>query len=116
MRILALILVYWPKVACGALGERGRMAPFDLAAQGAALGRLLACFRTALVVTSLLGLVSACAPIEPWVKPYEREHLADAIMALDRNPVSSTYLNHVFESREGARGATGGVGGGCGCN
>ena len=42
--------------------------------------------------------------------------LADPIMALDRNPVSSQYLDHVFEVREGARGATGGVGGGCGCN
>ena len=68
------------------------------------------------LAAALLASITACAPVEPWVKPYEREHLADAIMALDRNPVSSTYLNHVFESREGARGATGGVGGGCGCN
>jgi hypothetical protein len=60
--------------------------------------------------------LSACSPIEPWVKPYEREHLADPIMSLNPNPVSSTYLDHVFETREGARGATGGVGGGCGCN
>ena len=70
----------------------------------------------ALVAASLLASTTACSPIEPWVKPYERGHLADAIMALDRNPVSSTYLDHVFETREGARGATGGVGGGCGCN
>ena len=60
--------------------------------------------------------VSACSPIQPWVKPYEREHLADPIMAFDRNPVSSAYLDHVFESREGARGASGSAGGGCGCN
>jgi hypothetical protein len=26
------------------------------------------------------------------------------------------YLDHVLESREGAHGATGAVGGGCGCN
>ena len=52
----------------------------------------------------------------PWVKPYEREHFADPIMSFNRDPVSSTYLDHVFESREGARGATGTVGGGCGCN
>ncbi len=64
---------------------------------------------------AILGAVSGCS-IQPWVKPYEREHLADPIMALDRNPVSSTYRDHVFEAREGARGATGGVGGGCGCN
>jgi hypothetical protein len=70
---------------------------------------------------ALLGLcfvlaLGACAPIEPWVKPYERENLADPIMAFDRNPVSSSYLDHVFESREGARGAVGSAGGGCGCN
>ena len=53
---------------------------------------------------------------QPWVKPYEREHFADPIMSANRDPVSTTYLEHVYESREGARGATGTVGGGCGCN
>ena len=60
--------------------------------------------------------ISACAPIEPWVKPYEREHLADPIMSVDPDPVSSSYMDHVFEVREGAKGATGGSGGGCGCS
>jgi hypothetical protein len=60
--------------------------------------------------------MAACAPIEPWVKPYERERLADPVMVMDPDPVSSSYLDHVFEVREGARGATGGAGGGCGCN
>ena len=50
------------------------------------------------------------------MKPYERENLADPIRAWDRDPVSSSYILHVYESREGARGAAGGVGGGCGCN
>ena len=59
---------------------------------------------------------SACSSIEPWVKPYERANLADEVMLLDRDPVSSSYLNHVYEAREGARGASGGAGGGCGCN
>jgi uncharacterized protein DUF4266 len=67
------------------------------------------------LVGAAAAVLSGCS-IQPWVKPYEREHLADPIMALDRNPVSSTYRDHVFESREGSRGATGGVGGGCGCN
>jgi len=58
---------------------------------------------------------AACAPIEPWVKPYEREHLADPIMAIDPDPVSSSYRDHVFEVREAAKGAMGGAGGGCGC-
>ena len=61
-------------------------------------------------------LAAACAPIEPWVKPYEREHLADPIMSVDPDPVSSSYMDHVFEVREGAKGATGGSGGGCGCS
>ena len=64
----------------------------------------------------LLAVVAGCAEPQPWVKPYEREHFADPVMAADRNPGVTTYLEHVFESREGARGATGTVGGGCGCN
>jgi hypothetical protein len=78
--------------------------------------RRLACFRMIAVAAALVAATTACAPIEPWVKPYEREHLADPIMALDRHPISSSYIDHVFETREGARGATGAVGGGCGCN
>lgn len=61
-------------------------------------------------------LTTACTNIEPWVKPYERANLADEAMLLDRDPVSSAYLNHVYEAREGARGASGSAGGGCGCN
>ena len=59
--------------------------------------------------------VAGCS-VEPWVKPYERDHLADPIMAFDRDPVSSSYTGQVYEAREGARGATGAAGGGCGCN
>jgi hypothetical protein len=69
-----------------------------------------------LLALALLAGLTGCSSVEPWVKPYEREHLADPIMAFDRNPVSSMYLDHVFESREGARGAVGSAGGGCGCN
>jgi len=64
----------------------------------------------------LCVLFSGCSKIEPWVKPYERDRLADPIMSFDRDPVSSSYLHHVYQSREGARGAEGGSGGGCGCN
>jgi len=70
-----------------------------------------------LAVTAIvLVAASGCSRLEPWVKPYERENLADPIMAWDRDPVSSTYMLHVYESREGARGAAGAAGGGCGCN
>jgi hypothetical protein len=54
--------------------------------------------------------------LEPWVKPFERSNLADPIMSIGRNPVALAYAKHVSESREGARGADGGAGGGCGCN
>jgi hypothetical protein len=63
-----------------------------------------------------LFALSACGNIEPWVKPYEREALADPIMSFDAHPVSTSYTHHVFEAREGARGALGSAGGGCGCN
>ena len=77
--------------------------------------------RISRMVRILLPLVaivslSACGSIEPWVKPYERDRLADPIMNFDANPVSSAYLRHVFEAREGARGGEGAAGGGCGCN
>ena len=70
----------------------------------------------ALIFLGVWSALSACAPLEPWVKPYEREHLADPIMSFNRDPVSSDYLQHVFGTREGAHGATGAAGGGCGCN
>lgn len=72
------------------------------------VGRALFCLAAA-------AAVSACS-VEPWVKPYERDHLADPIMSFDRDPVSSAYTDHVYEARESARGATGSAGGGCGCN
>jgi hypothetical protein len=64
----------------------------------------------------LMAALSACSGIEPWVKPYERDRLADPIMLMNGDPVSSSYIQHVYEAREGARGGEGGAGGGCGCN
>ena len=62
-----------------------------------------------------LLILNACA-VKPWVKPYEKAHLAEPIMLLDRDPVASAYLGHVYDAREGARGAGLAAGGGCGCN
>ncbi len=59
--------------------------------------------------------LSACA-VEPWVKPYERERLADPIMKFSRDALSEKHHEHIYGVREGARGATGVQGGGCGCN
>ncbi len=69
-----------------------------------------------LLLLTVLSGVAGCSNFEPWVKPYERDRLADPIMALDIHPVSSSYLMHVYEAREGARGGEGAAGGGCGCN
>ena len=61
-------------------------------------------------------LLSGCTGIEPWLKPYERDRLADPVMSFDRDPVSTGYLDQVHEAREASRGAAGSAGGGCGCN
>ncbi len=74
-------------------------------------------FRLAVLAIALplLGAVAGCA-IEPWVKPYEREYLADPIMSTSRDPLSDKHRQHVFDTREAARGAVTSEGGGCGCN
>jgi hypothetical protein len=72
-----------------------------------------------LCIFSLLGLLLACAgcsPIKPWVKPYERQNIADELMSFERDPVAGSYLHHVYDARESARGGDGASGGGCGCN
>ncbi|MBT8123681.1 MAG: DUF4266 domain-containing protein [Gammaproteobacteria bacterium] len=78
----------------------------------------------AIFIISILISVSACSSfrlpslpnIEPWVAPYEREYLADPIMSFNKDPLSNKYRQHVFNTREGARGAGYAHGGGCGCN
>ncbi|WP_374674766.1 DUF4266 domain-containing protein [Ideonella sp.] len=74
--------------------------------------------RLCLTLAVLAGAVAAsgCASVEPWVKPYERERLSDPIMQLARDGLAERHRDHVFTVREGARGATGVQGGGCGCN
>lgn len=71
-----------------------------------------------LALVTLNLLLSGCIgfKIEPWVKPYERAHLADPIMSFSRDPVADAFTTHVYQAREAARGAESGGGGGCGCN
>ena len=75
--------------------------------------------------TLIVFLLSGCSylpfseedlVIEPWVAPYEREYLADPIMDINRDAVFSAYRQHVYDVREGARGAGYAQGSGCGCN
>jgi len=68
------------------------------------------------MVSVLLGGCSSLKMPEPWVKPYEREKLADPIMQFNRTALADKHREHIHLVREGARGATGVQGGGCGCN
>jgi hypothetical protein len=68
------------------------------------------------VLAALAACAAGCALPEPWVKPYERERLADPIMQFQRSSLPTKHVEHVRDVREGARGATGVQGGGCGCN
>jgi hypothetical protein len=70
----------------------------------------------AALTLDLAGALAGCASVQPWVKPYERERLADPIM----NPGSGSALadkhrEHVRDVREASRGGSGVQGGGCGC-
>jgi hypothetical protein len=71
----------------------------------------------ALAVLAFLA-IAGCAfkPIEPWVKPYDRERLADPVMKAQLDELPPKQRDHIYSVREGARGATGVQGGGCGCN
>ena len=71
-----------------------------------------------LMAAGVLASTAGCAfkPIEPWVKPYERERLADPVMKTSLNELPGRQQDHVYTVREGSRGATGVQGGGCGCN
>jgi hypothetical protein len=70
-----------------------------------------------LVVTCLLcaAVLGGCAVPEPWVKPFERERLADPIMRFNRDALAAKHSEHVHDIVEAAHGATGVQGGGCGC-
>ena len=68
--------------------------------------------RASLVVAAAAFALAGCAmpsfpKIEPWVKPYEREALADPMMALSRDALPAKHIEHTRDVREGARGATG---------
>ena len=63
-------------------------------------------------LAALLVLLAGCATTQPW----EREVLADPVMAPDEDGDRSALRQHVHGVREGAVGGFGGGGGGCGCN
>jgi hypothetical protein len=64
------------------------------------------------IVCCVLAVLSGCAA----VAPYERERLAKRDMELQRSPDVRAGEQHANAYREGAVGAEGTSGGGCGCN
>jgi thiol-disulfide isomerase/thioredoxin len=50
------------------------------------------------------------------LKAWQRGHLADPIMSLDGDRLTSVLREHIHASKEGAAGTGGAAGGGCGCN
>lgn len=67
-------------------------------------------------LATILFAAAALGGCTPWVMPYERGLLADPIMSVSRDPISDKDRQHVYDTREAARGATTSSGGGCGCN
>jgi Domain of unknown function (DUF4266) len=96
-------------------GHAARKARQRTGAAGSAAAAWVRLSSALLLCASTLSLLAGCA-IEPWVKPYERERLADPIMKLSRESLPDKHREHVREVREGARGGNGVQGGGCGCN
>ena len=67
--------------------------------------------RFLLLSFAFVVLASACAP----VPAYRRGILAHPCMRADARPEESRAQAHMLGAREGSQGATGEVGGGCGC-
>jgi hypothetical protein len=65
-----------------------------------------------LLLTTLLLLMSGCAPIAPW----QRGRLARRCMRADVRGEEQRARQHMLGARESSQGAVGETGGGCGCN
>ena len=65
-----------------------------------------------LCAVCLAASLGGCAT----TKPYQREKLADPVMAPDGDADREALRHHMLGTREGAIGGFGGGGGGCGCN
>ena len=59
----------------------------------------------------LLAALAGCAA----VRPYEKEHLADPIMASAAETGAQMREMKWLDAREGSTGGVGGAGGGCAC-
>jgi hypothetical protein len=64
-----------------------------------------------LAVGALIAL-GGCVRVKPW----QREYLSRRGLDFSGEKAETQFKQHLYESREGARGGTGQTGGGCGCN
>lgn len=62
-------------------------------------------------VVVVLALTAGCAPVHAW----QRGTLASRCMSPDARPSEGRARSHMLGAREGSTGASGEVGGGCGC-
>lgn len=59
----------------------------------------------------VLFLITSCTTVKPW----QKEKLAAQHMYFDTEPLRSTLIQHIRESKSGSAGAYTVGGGGCGC-
>ena len=84
--------------------ERRISEPGSGAAEGVDLDSIETSLLARLLALAAAGLAVGGCSIEPWVKPYERDGMADPIMSFDRDPVSSAYTGtRVRSARRRAR-------------
>ncbi|MEO7094193.1 MAG: DUF4266 domain-containing protein [Polyangiales bacterium] len=75
--------------------------------------------KAALPLLLLFVLLAATATGCVTVRPQQRGVLSDPIMRFggdDHDQIEKGHLRHALDNREGAFGAEGVAGGGCGCN
>jgi hypothetical protein len=69
---------------------------------------------SSLLLVALIASITGCSSLG--VKPWERDQLARADMALNSEKLDIALDDHIYFSKEGSSGGRSLAGGGCGCN
>lgn len=67
------------------------------------------------IVIAGCAIAAGCAQ-NPWVKPYERDALNDPLLNTQSDSLPGRQRENAIAVRQGARGAVGLPGDGCGCD